>query len=43
MSSSAATRRAIAATGVPEAEAMIIVARRTRIGLRPRRTICSSR
>src|SRR4051794_9553998 len=37
---SAATSRAIAATGVPELEAMMIVARRTRIELpRPRRTI----
>ena len=31
VSSSAATRRAIAGTGVPDAEAMIMVARRTRI------------
>jgi hypothetical protein len=40
VSSSAATSRAIADTGVPELEAMMIVARRTRIELpRPRRTI----
>jgi hypothetical protein len=37
---SAATSRAIAATGVPDADARIMVARRTRIELpRPRRTI----
>jgi hypothetical protein len=40
VSSSAATSRVIAATGVPDADAMIMVARRTRIELpRPRRTI----
>jgi hypothetical protein len=33
VSSSAATNLAIAATGVPELEAMMIVARRTRIEL----------
>jgi hypothetical protein len=39
VSSSAATRRAIAVTGVPDEDARMIVARRTRIGLpRPRRT-----
>ena len=44
VSSSAATSRAIADTGVPDAEAMIMVARRTRIELpRPRRTIWVSR
>lgn len=40
VSSSAATSRAIAETGVPDEDAMMIVARRTRIGFpRPRRTI----
>ena len=40
VSGSAAISRAIAGTGVPDAEAMIMVARRTRIELpRPRRTI----
>ena len=40
VSSSAATNRAIADTGVPDADAMMIVARRTRTELpRPRRTI----
>jgi hypothetical protein len=40
VSSSAATSRAIAGTGVPDADAMMIVARRTRTELpRPRRTI----
>ena len=40
VSSSAATSRAIAATGVPDADARIMVARRTRIELpRPRRAI----
>jgi hypothetical protein len=44
VSSSAATSRAIAGTGVPDADARIIVARRTRIGLpRPRRTIWVNR
>ena len=44
VSSSAATSRAIAGTGVPDADAMMIIARRTRIGFpRPRRTICCSR
>ncbi|OLL89274.1 hypothetical protein Ae406Ps2_6481 [Pseudonocardia sp. Ae406_Ps2] len=44
VSSSAATRRAIAGTGVPDDDAMMIDARRTRIGFpRPRRTIRVSR
>ena len=44
VSSSAATSRAIAGTGVPDAEDMIIIARRTRIEpCLPRRTICCSR
>nr|WP_246121992.1 hypothetical protein [Actinoallomurus bryophytorum] len=44
VSSSAATSRAIAGTGVPDAEAMIIIARRTRIdSCLPRRTIWVSR
>src|SRR6266511_4228215 len=44
VSSSAATRRAIAGTGVPLADAMIIIARRTRIvPCFPRRTICNNR
>jgi hypothetical protein len=44
VSSSAATSRAIAATVVPEADAMMIVARRTRIEpCLPRRTIACNR
>jgi hypothetical protein len=44
VSSSAATSRAIAGTGVPDADAMMIIARRTRIDpCLPRRTICCSR
>ena len=44
VSSSAATSRAIATTCVPDAEAMMIIARRTRTDpCLPRRTICSSR
>ena len=44
VSSSAATSRAIAGTRVPDAEAMMIIARRTRIDpCLPRRTICCSR
>jgi len=44
VSSSAATSRAIARTGVPDDEARMIVARRTRIdSCRPRRTIRPSR
>jgi hypothetical protein len=44
VSSSAATSRAIAGTGVPDADAMMIIARRTRIAEPfPRRTICCSR
>jgi hypothetical protein len=40
VSSSAATIRAIAGTGVPDADAMMIIARRTRIEpCLPRRTI----
>jgi hypothetical protein len=37
-------RRAIASTGVPDADAMTTIARRTRIdSYLPRRTICCSR
>jgi lambda repressor-like predicted transcriptional regulator len=44
VSSPAATSRAIAGTSVPDADAMMIIARRTRTGsCLPRRTICSSR
>jgi len=44
VSSSAATSRAIAGTSVPDADAMMIIARRTRTDpCFPRRTICSSR
>ena len=44
MSSSAATNRAIAGTSVPDADAMMIIARRTRTDpCLPRRTICYSR
>jgi hypothetical protein len=44
VSSSAATNRAIAGTSVPDADAMMIIARRTRTDpCFPRRTICSSR
>src|SRR3954453_15684759 len=44
VSSSAATSRAIAGTGVPDADAMMIRARRTRTDpCLPRRTICCSR
>jgi hypothetical protein len=44
VSSSAATSRAIALTGVPDADAMMINARRTRIDpCFPRRTICCRR
>jgi SAM-dependent methyltransferase len=44
VSSSAATRQAIAGTGVPAADAMIIIARRTRIdSCLPRRVICRNR
>jgi hypothetical protein len=44
VSSSAATSRAIAVTGVPDADAMMIIARRTRTEpCLPRRTICVSR
>jgi hypothetical protein len=44
VSSSAATSRAIAGTGVPDADAMVISARRTRIDpCLLRRTICCSR
>jgi hypothetical protein len=44
VSSSAATSRAIALTGVPDADAMMIIARRTRTDpCLPRRTICCSR
>ena len=44
VSSSAATSRAIAGTSVPDADAMMIIARRTRTdSCLPRRTICSSR
>jgi len=44
VSSSAATSRAIADTGVPDDEARMIVARRIRIGFpRPRRTIWVNR
>jgi hypothetical protein len=44
VSSSAATSRAIALTGVPDADAMMIIARRTRTdSCLPRRTICCSR
>jgi hypothetical protein len=40
----AATSRAIAGTGVPDADAMMINARRTRIeSCLPRRTICCNR
>jgi hypothetical protein len=40
----AATSRAIADTGVPPADAMIIIARRTRtVPCLPRRTICNNR
>jgi hypothetical protein len=39
-----ATSRAIAGTSVPDADAMMIIARRTRTDpCFPRRTICSSR
>src|SRR4249919_110343 len=44
VSSSAATSRAIAGAGVPDADAMMIIARRTRIdSCLPRRTICCKR
>jgi hypothetical protein len=44
VSSSAAANRAIAGTSVPDADAMMIIARRTRTDpCFPRRTICSSR
>jgi Clp amino terminal domain, pathogenicity island component len=44
VSSSAATSRAIAGTGVPDADAIMIIARRTRTEpCFPRRTICCSR
>src|SRR5271154_6134221 len=44
VSSPAAASRAIAGTGVPDADAMMIIARRTRTdSCLPRRTICSSR
>jgi hypothetical protein len=44
VSSSAATSRAIAGTRVPDADAMMIIARRTRTdSCLPRRTICCSR
>jgi len=44
VSSSAATSRAIAGTSVPDADAMMIIARRTRTDSSlPRRTICCSR
>jgi hypothetical protein len=44
VSSSAATSRAIAGTSVPEDDAMMIIARRTRTDpCLPRRTICCSR
>jgi hypothetical protein len=44
VSSSAATNRAIAGTSVPDADAMMIIARQTRTDpCFPRRTICSSR
>ena len=43
VSSPAATSRAIAGTSVPDADAMMIIARRTRTDpCFPRRTICSS-
>jgi hypothetical protein len=43
VSSSAATSRAIAGTKVPDADAMMIIARRTRTdSCLPRRTICCS-
>ncbi len=44
VSSSAATSRAIAGTSVPDADAMMIIARRTRtVPCFPRRTICCRR
>ena len=44
VSPSSATSHAIAGTGVPDADAMMIIARRTRIDpCLPRRTTCCSR